>query len=69
MGKPVDRLNWRPIISDGAMVTNSIAALVTHITEAERNWIPKVVGGKETSQNRPDEFATVVENADELKNC
>ena len=51
------------------MVTNSIAALVTHITEAERNWIPKVVGGKETSQNRPDEFATVVENADELKNC
>ena len=65
-GVPADGLNWRPIITDREMVTNSIAALVTHVAEAERNWIAEVVGGIETDQDRPDVFATVVENADEL---
>ena len=65
-GEPADRLNWRPIISDGAMVTNSIAVLVAHIAEAEQNWIAEVVSGKETHQDRFDEFATVVENSDGL---
>jgi uncharacterized damage-inducible protein DinB len=65
-GVPAVGLNWRPIVTDGERVTNSIAALVTHVAGAERVWVAKVIGGKESDRDRPAEFAVVVENADEL---
>jgi uncharacterized damage-inducible protein DinB len=63
---PVEALNWRPIESDKAHVTNSLAVLAAHIAGAEHFWTAEVVGGRSPTRDRDAEFTTQATDAAEL---
>ena len=47
-------LDWQPLPGD----TNSLGVLAAHAVGAERRWIHRIAGGRETDANRDAEFAT-----------
>ena len=62
---PAEHLNTRPLNLD-SHEANSLAVLASHIAGAEYHWISEVVGQREWTRNRPDEFATDVSDASDL---
>ncbi len=44
--------NWRPLAKD----TNSIYAILCHLTGAESHWIGQVIGGEAVDRDREAEF-------------
>lgn len=50
-GLPQDALDWTP-----GPETNSLSALVVHLTGAERYWIGDVIGGEPSGRDREAEF-------------
>jgi len=56
---PEQGLNWRPIGGMDAHITNSVAALTSHVAGAEHFWIAEAIGGWKATRDREAEFATV----------
>ncbi len=64
---PPEALNWRPLEGEGDEATNSIAALVTHLTGSERFFIGEVAGGRPAHRHRDAEFRARADGAESLR--
>ncbi len=64
---PPEALNWRPLDGEGDEATNSIAVLVTHLTESERWLIGELVGGRPAHRDRDAEFRARADQVDGLR--
>lgn len=66
-GLPPDALNWRPLPGQADdEVTNSLAALVAHVTGSERYWVGEVAGGRPAHRDRASEFRVQAPGSPEL---
>lgn len=63
---PVDGLNWRPPLPEGADGVNSLAVLAAHLAGAEHFWIAELIGGQSPTRVRAEEFAFVAASADDV---
>lgn len=63
-----DDLNWRPFISEGEEISNSIAVLVAHVCGAEHFWIAEIIGGQPPTRDRKAELATKTNSHTDLFN-
>jgi len=57
-GLPQEALDWRPIEGGGELATNSLAAMVVHLTGSETFWMKEIIGGKKIDRDRDREFVT-----------
>jgi uncharacterized damage-inducible protein DinB len=57
-----DALNWRPAGDD----TNPIAVLAVHAMHSTRWWLSTAIGSPLPERDRPSEFHTTAQDADEL---
>jgi uncharacterized damage-inducible protein DinB len=64
---PPEALNWRPLEGEGDEATNSIAALITHLTGSERFLIGEVAGGRPVHRDREAEFRARAEGVESLR--
>lgn len=62
---PVDGLNWRPALPQGADPTNSLAVLAVHVAGSEHGWIAETAGAYPPTRVRDDEFTYVATSAQE----
>ncbi len=62
---PLDGLNWRPGLLDGADPTNSLGVLAVHVVGSEHGWIAETVGAYPKTRIREDEFKYVAGSAKE----
>ncbi|MCO6452007.1 MAG: DUF664 domain-containing protein [Caldilineales bacterium] len=65
-GLPAEALNWRPLPQSDEHATNSLAVMAAHVAGAEHFWMAEVIGGHPPTRNRPAEFVTQADGADEL---
>jgi hypothetical protein len=65
---PVEALNWRPPVTGGdeGVVTNTPAAIATHVAGAQRYWIGEVLGGLPAERDRDAEFRAAPEDASQV---
>jgi hypothetical protein len=62
-GATVEMLNWRPAGPE----SNSPGVLVVHALSSTRHWLSVAVGAPPPPRDRPSEFRTEVEDADEFR--
>ncbi|MDX1522181.1 MAG: DUF664 domain-containing protein [Anaerolineae bacterium] len=60
---PAKALNWRPTEAGDDHITNSLAAMTTHVAGAEHFWIGEVIGGLARTRDREAEFVVEVTDA------
>lgn len=62
---PVEGLNWRPSLPDGADPTNSLSVLAVHLAGSEHFWIAECIGKFPATRDRAAEFKYVASSAKE----
>lgn len=65
VGLDAEALNWRPLPGDDH-ATNSLAVLAAHVAGSEHFWIAEVIGRREATRVRAQEFLTQSDSAEAL---
>ena len=69
-GLEAEALNWRPLAAaegKGDHATNSLAVLAAHVAGSEHFWIAEVIGQREATRLRAQEFRTQADSAELLQ--
>jgi uncharacterized damage-inducible protein DinB len=66
-GLPQEALDWRPIMGEGDLATNSLGVIAAHLAGSETFWSSELIGGKKIDRDRDSEFKTKGISSSELK--